>query len=386
MEATPSVLLLDDGELQPIVSVLDTLGCNYVRIRGGSLDTNISLPRDLILATARRAMAHLAPPPPDSSRPVRVAISSEDCTTLRTQLRLLGFEYLIRQPLHIEALERLLVRILSYSGTERRRSSRHALRCEVRLQTSKRNDHAMLTEISRHGCLISCAREIPPGMHVELTLPQSATRGNAIPLHGQVVRVLRDEAVEVWNAAVEFEALEHTVAASLEELLWLLERTHETERKPQEIEAEELDLERRSVARRSFGNEILSAIDETRRTLIGKDLSLGGMRVEPRPELVPGKALRVALFGPETDETLMLAAHVARNDGSTGVALLFDPMSPEAKRKLEALIIGMPAIEALQDGESDALGTVLTEIVFEPRPTNAPKSPAGIRSAHKKSS
>jgi len=386
MEAMPSVLILDDGELQPIVSVLDRLGCDYVRIRGGSLETKLSLPKDLILTTARRAMAHLSAPPPDASGPVRVAISSEDCTTLRTQLRLLGFEYLIRQPLHIEAVERLLSRILNYSGAERRRSSRHSLRCEVQLHTSKREEQAMLTEISRHGCLISSTRELPARMQVELTLPRAATRGEPLPLRGQIVRVQRDQAVGMWNAAIEFEALEHTVAASLNELLWLLERTRENERKPEEIEAEEREVERRTAKRRTFGKEILSTIDQTKRTLIGKDLSLGGMRVEPRAELVAGKALRVALFGPDSGDTLMLGAHVARNDGAMGVALHFDPMSPEAKHKLEALIIGMPAVEALEDGESDALGTVLTEIVFESHSTNDLTPPADRHPSRKKSS
>ena len=61
MKTAPSVLLLDDGELDPVQSLLEELGCSFVRVRGGGLDDEPPCPRELIIATSRRAIAHLKP-------------------------------------------------------------------------------------------------------------------------------------------------------------------------------------------------------------------------------------------------------------------------------------------------------------------------------------
>jgi hypothetical protein len=90
---------------------------------------------------------------------------------------------------------------------------------------------------------------------------------------------------------------------------------------------------------------------------MGRNLSAGGMLVDPERDLREGDRLALALFG-KPGRRLDVRARVVRN-GEQGLALAFDPMPPEAVRELEALIASLPAIECSEDDESI---TVVTEI------------------------
>ncbi len=390
MKTEPSVLLLDDGELDPVQSLLEELGCSFVRVRGGGLDEEPPCPRELIIATARRAIAQLrsieeledefeatsdAKP---EWMPTRIAVVSEDSWQLRAQLRLLGFDFLVRLPIHPEALRVLLLRTLS-QGPDRRRSARFPVGANANVQSQKRSRKVVLREISRHGCQLVSSSSDSLGHQVQLELSAEITQGAPICLPGNVVRQIKETAADKstqFVTALEFDALPAPGKEGLERLL-----THYSnglshpeaalglapladDGKPDE-EQEEPDVERRSTPRRSYGQEVLHGQDAQRQSLIGKDLSLGGMRIEPRSGLEPGDTLRLAFFSAGTEEPFTLSARVTRHEPNHGTALQFDPMSAESEAMLEQLITGLPPVEALQDGESEAMGAVLAEILSD---------------------
>jgi len=371
MKASPSVLLLDDGELDEVVNLLEDLGADFQRIRGGALEGVAPAARNLVIATSRRAIAHLEPPAVDddcadpAKQPVRVAVVREDSRQLRTQLRLLGFDFLVRLPVHTEALRLLLLRAL-FQGPDRRRSARLPVGVDTRMGNGKRSHDVTLCEISRYGCQVISPFEEPVGMGIELDLPAEITGQGPVALSGRVVRQSakpNDSEDPLYAIAVEFGALDESAKECLEHMLQLYGGESTQENGKPDLEEEEPEFERRSLRRTPFGREIMAFSHAAHRTLIGKDVSLGGMRIEPRPGLVPGETLRLAFFGSCYDEPFTISARVTRNDGAQGVAVQFDPMPPEVEVQLEQLITGLPPIESLQDGESESLGAVLTEIL-----------------------
>jgi len=56
MTATPSVLLLHDGELDDVRALLDELGADYLHLRGGEIPERVDPPEELFIATSRRAI------------------------------------------------------------------------------------------------------------------------------------------------------------------------------------------------------------------------------------------------------------------------------------------------------------------------------------------
>lgn len=99
------------------------------------------------------------------------------------------------------------------------------------------------------------------------------------------------------------------------------------------------------------------------RMLLGRDLAVGGMRVDAHPDLKVGARLRLALYDPAREAPLVVDAVVARDDGARGVGLQFLAVAPDVASRLEQLVATLPPVEQLRDGEAGALGTVVGEIV-----------------------
>ena len=57
-----------------------------------------------------------------------------------------------------------------------------------------------------------------------------------------------------------------------------------------------------------------------------------------------------------------------RDDGPDGMALRFEHVSPGLARRLEELVTSLPSIEPLRDGETAAMGAVVSRIVSEGPP------------------
>ena len=138
MASIPRVLLLDDGELDDVQRILEDLEVDFGRVQGGAIAPNTPLPKALLMATPRRiasvtAIENLLD---DEEAPVRVVVVEQDSKTLRDQLRQVGFDFLVRRPVHPEAL-RLLVMHSLYRGEEKRRDPRVAVGLEISFQTGE---------------------------------------------------------------------------------------------------------------------------------------------------------------------------------------------------------------------------------------------------------
>ena len=102
----PAVLVLDDGELDDIQSLLEDLHVSFGRVRGGAIVEGTPPPNDLLISTPRRIEA-VGTREVEGSGPLRVVVVSEDSNALRAQLRRVGFDFLVRRPVHPEALRLL---------------------------------------------------------------------------------------------------------------------------------------------------------------------------------------------------------------------------------------------------------------------------------------
>jgi len=129
---------------------------------------------------------------------------------------------------------------------------------------------------------------------------------------------------------------------------------------PSEPEAE--PLERRSQDRHTITRRIIALDDEAARVLIGRDLSIGGMRIDPTPGLALGDRLKVAVHVRPDGQPLVVSAEIARDDGPDGMALRFVDLSSAAQRYLGEMVAAVPSIIAPDCSRSGA-GVVVSEVV-----------------------
>ncbi len=217
------VLLLDDGELDDVQAILEDLGISYARVRGGAIVAGQPAPSTLLVSTPRRVSAvKTAGAKNNGSGPVRVVVADEDSNTMRRQLRESGFDYLVRRPVHAEALRLLLMHCV-YTGEERREDPRYPVGCEVQVKAGFRTRSATLAELSSRGCRLLSATALEPGKRLRISIPQADGRGDPLTLRGRVLRMSFDERLGdegLYTSAVVFEEVGPSQRSELE---WTLE-------------------------------------------------------------------------------------------------------------------------------------------------------------------
>jgi hypothetical protein len=97
--------------------------------------------------------------------------------------------------------------------------------------------------------------------------------------------------------------------------------------------------------------------------LIGRDLSVGGMRIEQHPDLKVGDHFEVALHGPNPGHPIHVQARIVRDDGPQGLGVAFEDMDRKHAAALEKIVACLPDVESLEDGEAAGLGAILSEIM-----------------------
>lgn len=408
MSQTLPVLLLDDGELDDVQECLEEMGVQFGRVRGGAIVRNTPPPTRLLVSTPRRIDSVSLPSKgtAETQRLVRIVVVSEDSTTLREQLRRIGFDYLVRRPVHPEALRLLLLRAL-YAGEERRGEERVPMGIEVSFRTGLLPRRATMVDLSSRGCRLLSSYALEPGRRVCVQVPD----GSADPLlvRGQVIRISLDEHLGPggpYSAAVAFEPLCEAdqerlgrvlaarslgnatlVGASAGDALVPPEaragdlrrvdlsvdvRVTPSPQAPQPVEVvgaieeegdEPPDADRRRSRRGAYSRRIPAFGDRAMRVLVARDLSVGGMRVERVAGLEVGDRLHLAIYGHADEDPTLVWATVARDDGLDGVALVFDEVSAAIAERIEKVLVDLPAVESLHDDEARAMGTVVTEIL-----------------------
>ena len=123
--------------------------------------------------------------------------------------------------------------------------------------------------------------------------------------------------------------------------------------------------DRRKNPRVAFERSVTSLDEEANLVLMGRDLSVGGMRIEPHSslDLEVGAMLRLAIYGVPREEPFIVRARVVRNDGDDGVGLRFEQIASGVAARLESLVANLPSVESLHGGETDALGSVVSRIL-----------------------
>ncbi len=123
--------------------------------------------------------------------------------------------------------------------------------------------------------------------------------------------------------------------------------------------------ERRRSPRHPYDAKVPAFGTRALRVLIGRDLGMGGMRIEHNPDLEVGDRLNLAIYGAAGEEPFLVWGTIARDEGADGMAVVFDPVHSIVAEQLEKLVATLPAVESLRDDEAEAMGTVLTEVLNE---------------------
>ena len=410
----PSILILDDGELADVAELLEQLGEPFVRLRGGTIPAHVEPPTRLLVATARRATLTSEALPGAGGmggpRAIRIAVVDEDSNTLRSRLRRLGFDWLVRRPVHGQALRLLLARAL-YDGRERRHQDRLPVGTPVCVRTGLRRREAMLLDLSRGGCRLLMPQRVAPGSRVTIHVPDAAVTRRTMSLRARVVRC-QAGGEEGCLLGVRFERISQDTRAHLQRLLearaggpaalpapprgrkakgWrkaLAGTPQATLRDPQTpagaAGSAALRLEpsspgeRRKHARSAYRKVVSGLAEASHLALVGRDLSAGGMRIDPHPALREGDRLALDLYGGPDEGPLRVRGQVIRDAGRDGLAIAFDPLSGEIHQRIEGLVAGLPSVEALDTSETDALGSIVSHIVE--RETAEPEAEASAES------
>jgi c-di-GMP-binding flagellar brake protein YcgR len=380
-EPTPSILLLHDGELTALAAVIESLG--GIDRRGEPTESDRTTAWDVIIASASR-MLELHEHLPETSA-VRIAVLDGDSKTLRKMLYRADTDLMVRQPVHHIALRLLILHAL-YRGPEKRRTTRVSVGASVRFRIGMRNRTAVLAELSTRGCRLvaeqGCHRATPDRLMKVVLPPQVTNDERSFSIRGHVLRVSSAEpGVDV--IAVIFEMLREKARKRLESVV--LSHSHgpavfddavslalrsvpivPEDSEPQSPDLddpiEEVASERRIQERHTLSRRIVALGEEAARVLIGRDLSVGGMRIDSTPGIALGDRLKVAVHVRPDGQPLVVSAEIARDDGPEGMALRFVDLSPAARAYLEEMVFALPAIVDSNSSEEDA-GLVVSEVV-----------------------
>jgi len=429
---TAPLLVLDDGELDDVVELLGELGIEMAHLRGAAIPTQVAPPSRVIVTTPRRAMLTKDWP---RSAPYRIAVVTEDSNTLRAMLRRVGFDLLLRRPVHPYALRLVLLRGL-YAGEEKRREERLAVGVEIQFRSGFRRKRALIADLSQRGCRILGEKPLALGTRISLPLPPELAP-NALVLPCKVVRAgAKPEPDGRFEMGLAFENLSKEKLAEVRSLLKRLSDAAGVEdsrvivtraparaatpsappaaraaepsakaspgavlakpaiptpasarpassapaasvtlamsamsalgsaekRAPVAEQAPAASNDRRKHPRATYAGKVGRLDDEADSVLLGRDLSVGGMRVEYHPNLQIGDVLELAVYGLPREEPIVVKARVAQDAGD-GLGLAFDGLEPAVQARLERLVTRLPSVESLQGGEAAGLGSVVSRVL-----------------------
>ena len=381
MEASPPrISIRDNGELGEVRDILDQLGMEYEVAGKGS---ESPLPTHLLISSGTRAIETLSQISQRGATHRFLHFVIVDRPT-RTQLALLqrhGCDVVARRPIRPEVL-RLLVQRALFAGQEKRTSQRVAIGCPIKLKSGLFARTVTLTELSLRACRLITKQALKPNRDVSVVLPNRLSESNPIVLSGRVVSVHREPQSKDggWSVAVAFTGLTKTLRRAVQGFMKLhaigqtgqLDLAPGTElvadsavtQSPSEGVGAETQLEsnRRGAHRSSYGDTILARDDNAVYSLVGRDLSTGGMLVAPEPGLEVGMTLRLAIYGSAGIKPVVVSARVLRDDGDAGLAIGFDPLTPTETVRLESIVEELDDLLGESAGSSVA-GTVVSEVL-----------------------
>lgn len=348
--STPKILLLHEGELDDVRNMLEGLGLAFVERQGTATPEDLCEQWGLIIAGQKQLGIFKGRDKSQKTR--RIAVIESDSRTLRARLQRLGVDYIVARPVH-EAAMRLLVLHCVYRGPERRRLSRVSVGARVQVRSGLIKREAILADISLHGCRLICDKPVKPGTKFKLYFPAEMGGGKSFALPTRTLRSARSgDPLGGHAVAGAFFGLKPAQGQRLRKVFEsykngparLLEANGDSSSgfsrpRPRAKPAKtEEPLERREAPRQNLEEHVVTVSDEATRVLLCRDISLGGMRVEPNDSLVPGDDLLVAVHVGARSEPMVVNAKVARDDGEKGLILKFYDLSKESEGCLNKMV------------------------------------------------
>jgi hypothetical protein len=224
MSSAPSVLVLDDGELDHVHRMLKRIGADYVRLQKGEIRGTLEKPRDLLVSSRNRTldMPRLESPEEAPADPVWVCVHNQDFLPLRQRLRELGVHFLVHTALDQESLRLFLLQILR-RDIDRRGQVRLPLSESVQWRSPEFGlEPAKLTELSSDVCRIVSARPAEPGAETSILLPAALGGVERLELQGRVVRCSECEPLSggrAFSIVVQLDELEPEARAQVGRLV-----------------------------------------------------------------------------------------------------------------------------------------------------------------------
>lgn len=346
----PPALLIDDGELRLVRALLADIAVEFRQLRGSEAELPIPDPGQLLITTAQRAVALPCERTRkgDGTDPIWMAVVQGDSKSARQLVRNHGFDFLIPETVHPAALRQLLMRAL-FDGADTQEVERVAFGNEVRFGSALRSHEAIMVDVSPRGCRLLSDKAPRIGAKLSIQIPSG---DKPISVDGIVARTnpAELEGGERGQTAigVRFKPMRREQAKQLKEVL----RACKTGPKPLasappplpvgEPEPTAPAAETPLLPRAVFETRIDAHCSGAERQLVGRDLSERGMLIAPDGRLRVGEQLRLFVYGAAREEPMLIDAHVARDDGRRGLAVLFDCLDPGALKRLRRLVRTLP--------------------------------------------
>ena len=362
--SAPDALVIDDGEVDDVVAILQDLGADP-QLKSPDEVGNLSAwvpPNRLLVLAAERALALRLPLSRMREGAVSIAVTDSTSKTVGTAIQRLGYRYIVRRPVHPLALRMLLSQGLCPDAGNRS-APRAAYGGEVSWRVGWRRRRGAIIDVSSDGCLLFATKRAEVGCRLKIRFPAQIEMGRAFTVEGRVMRCM-PVAQEQVVLGVQFESNSVQVAKRIQDLLAALTSgpLRQSQGSSEPIESLErrregepqVQRERRQGRRAAVRKEIVALDPETQAvkyTLIGRDLSVEGIRVEAHPSLVLDEPVYLALYDSSDSEPLTLYAVVARIDGSRGCWLRFPDLGPAARERVVQAIADLPSVERLAEPE-----------------------------------
>jgi hypothetical protein len=404
----PLVAVLVGGSvLREIAEFLKDIGVKTIEC--GPYDPQLAALDDARLLVVSAEVAMSDPIPVDTDMLVGIAVCGDISETMRSQIRQQGFRYLLHPHVHPEAL-RTLLRYAIYAERDRRGRVRHPVGCKVGWRVGLKRKPGRLLDISRGGCCLLVENPPKVGARITIKIPAETVGGQALKLRGKVLRSTPNAAHSGNERTALGVILDDFAPAARKLLADLCERWSEGpptlphDERPRakavvtvksdgasfdskthvesygvrrEAPSENNEKKATAGARRStpptqadrsthrgvFEQEVVQVDEDSRvvQALLGRDLSIEGIRVVRQLGLDPGNKLRIALFDTSQQEPLIVNAEVSRDEGGSGLFLRFVDPAPEMIARIENILSRLPAVESI-DPHGDA-GVVPASVI-----------------------
>lgn len=364
------VRLVDDAhQLDPIRDLLIELGIAWRDDAAGESAAAV----DLLISTPRHALGREGGHAKGHAR-THIVIADQASRTLRKQLERHPCDFVVEAPLNPAAL-RLLIEHALYRGPERRTGMRALMACEVKIKAGLFAKKATLMQLSERGAGLMVDQPIT-AEQLTLKLPPSWSATGKLELKASVVdQHLFAEGGHL--VSVVFDGVSLAMRRELRAIMkaqaggdgLLKPGSGDTAGivRPASIDASSLapaaeagaaasakadpgSAERRKSARKPFKKRVLATLRGQAQAVVSKDISAGGMRLEPDAGLSVGDELKLALYGAKGTPPIVLRAKVVNDEGEQGMGLRFVDLGEKMRARLDDLV-----------GESSILGKAETE-------------------------